>query len=148
MTDRKTDENGRGPRGRFVNSPGPGRRKGQPNKATASIREAMMRLANGNVGKVQGWLDKAAEKDPGKAADLFLRLAEFCVPKLQRSEHTGEDGGPIELKGTPADPALLAAMSELGARVRRLGAPTPAPKAAERASAAALPPPPAAIAGE
>jgi uncharacterized cupin superfamily protein len=34
--------------------------------------------------------------DPGKAAELTLKAMEFCVPKLGRLEHTGEDGGPVE----------------------------------------------------
>jgi hypothetical protein len=34
-------------------------------------------------------------RDPGKAAELSLRMAEFHIPKLGRTEVTGEDGGPV-----------------------------------------------------
>jgi len=33
---------------------------------------------------VEKWIRRTAEKDPGKAAELTLKLAEFCLPKLQR----------------------------------------------------------------
>jgi hypothetical protein len=38
------------------------------------------------------------ERNPGKAADLLLRMAEHFVPKLSRNEHTGPDGGPVPLE--------------------------------------------------
>lgn len=124
MTDKQTAPV-RGPRGRFLNAPGPGRVKGSTNKATAVVREAMMQLARGNVGKVQGWLEATAEKDPAKAAELFLRLVEFTVPKLSRSELTGEDGAPIRTQAV-ADDAVLQAIREIGERVRNVGVPPPA----------------------
>jgi hypothetical protein len=36
--------------------------------------------------------------DPGKAADLLIRMAEYHFPKLGRQEHTGEDGGSIVIE--------------------------------------------------
>lgn len=38
------------------------------------------------MGKVQSWLDAIAEKDPARALDLFVRLLEYHVPKLARTE--------------------------------------------------------------
>lgn len=38
----------------------------------------------GLVPDLQAWIRAAAKKDPGKGADLTLRLAEFYVPRLQR----------------------------------------------------------------
>jgi len=36
------------------------------------------------------------EKNPGKAADILIRMAEFHFPRIARSEITGQDGGPVE----------------------------------------------------
>lgn len=69
-----------------------GRKKGTPNKSTQDVREAIAVFAKGNVSRLQGWLDEIAEEDPGKAADLFLKLLEYHVPKLSRAEMTGADG--------------------------------------------------------
>jgi len=65
-----------------------GRSKGTPNKVTADVREAVARIAEANVEKLQTWLDAVAEKDPARALDLFVRLLEYHVPKLARTEST------------------------------------------------------------
>jgi hypothetical protein len=65
-----------------------GRSKGTPNKVTADVREAIATLAEANVGKCQTWLDTVAEKDPARALELFVRLLEYHVPKLARTEST------------------------------------------------------------
>src|SRR5262249_40658348 len=69
---------------------GGGSRKGIPNNVTAHVRQAIAAFAEDNVGKLQTWLDAVAEKDPAKAADLFVRVLEYHVPKLARSEVTQE----------------------------------------------------------
>lgn len=74
---------------------GKGRKKGVPNKLTADVREAIATLAQANVGRCQAWLDRIAVDDPDKAFDLYLKMLEYHVPKLARSEHTGEGGGPV-----------------------------------------------------
>jgi len=70
--------------------PGPGRPKGMPNRTTVAVREAIAAFAEANVDKLQIWLDKTAEKNPDKAADLFLRALEYFTPKLARTETTLE----------------------------------------------------------
>lgn len=64
-----------------------GRQKGTPNKSTVKVREAIAVFAEGNVGRLQEWLDEIAIDDPSKAADLYVKLLEYHVPKLSRS-HT------------------------------------------------------------
>ena len=78
--------------------PGPGRPAGAANKITMEARAAFNDLVTNNTSQLQTWLDKVAKKDPAKALHLFLSLAEFCLPKLNRTEHTGEGGGPIETR--------------------------------------------------
>lgn len=82
-----------------------GRPKGSPNRATADVRAAIATFAEGNAHKLQEWLDSVAEgsggnrPDPAKAADLYLRAIEYHIPKLARTEVTGNGGGPVEITG-------------------------------------------------
>lgn len=72
-----------------------GSRLGCPNKATAASREAIARLIDGNIPRVQRWLDEVYERDgPRAALGCLTDLIEYHVPKLARVEQTGLDGGP------------------------------------------------------
>lgn len=79
-----------------------GRVAGTPNKVTQEFRQTVTALLEKNAANVDLWLQKVAEgdgevkPDPGKALDLLAKLAEFAAPKLNRTEHTGKDGGDIE----------------------------------------------------
>lgn len=81
-----------------------GRQAGTPNKATREFRETVKKLLEDNSENVGRWLLLVAEgdgtengkPDPGKALDLMAKLAEFAAPKLNRTEVTGEGGGPID----------------------------------------------------
>lgn len=80
---------------------GPGRPKGMANKTTIQAREAIARFVDGNADRLQGWLDEiAADQGPVAAFKCFSDLLEYHVPKLARTEVTGADGGPQELKIT------------------------------------------------
>jgi len=68
---------------------GAGRPKGSPNKATKDVREAITLLAENNVHKLEEWIAQVAQKDPAKAADIFLRTIEYHIPKLARTEISG-----------------------------------------------------------
>lgn len=104
-----------------------GRAKGTPNKTTTDIREAFKRLIELNIPKFEGWLKAIAEgekadikdetgkviktviirkADPAKAMELMRDLAEYNIPKLARTELTGEGGGPVIVQSTPVDEAL------------------------------------------
>lgn len=86
-----------------------GRPKGVPNKATAMAREAIASFVDGNAHKMQEWLESVAngvydevnEKwitppNPSKAFELLQTVMEYHVPKLARTEHVGENSGPIK----------------------------------------------------
>lgn len=86
-----------------------GRPKGSPNKATARVREAIAKLAENNVDKMQGWLDQIAQDEkqgPAVAYRLLADMLEYHIPKLARTEHVGDGGGPVVIAATPQDERL------------------------------------------
>jgi hypothetical protein len=77
-----------------------GRTVGTPNKSTAKAREAIAAFVDGNAHLLQTWLEQIAVDDrygPKTAFECFMAVAEYHVPKLARTEHTGANDGPIEL---------------------------------------------------
>ncbi len=84
-----------------------GSRKGIPNKATANAREAIGRFVDGNADRLNGWLDEIYESDGPKAAfQCFADLIEYHVPKLARTEHVGDGGGPVRIVASSHDESL------------------------------------------
>ncbi len=79
---------------------GLGRPKGAPNKSTAAVREAIAKMAELNAPHFAMWLDQVAQKSPEKACDIYLRAIEYHIPKLARTEVTGQDGQPVALQVT------------------------------------------------
>lgn len=86
---------------------GRGRPKGAVNKATKAFRDTVNDLLEGNAENVSVWLQRVADgdgdqlkPDPKGALDILSKLAEFATPKLARTEHTGENSGPVEMKIT------------------------------------------------
>ena len=78
----------------------PNQGKRGPGKVTLQAREAIAKLADGNVDRLQGWLDDIAADDkqgPAVAFKLFMDVLEYHVPKLARTEHTGKDGDDIKV---------------------------------------------------
>lgn len=83
-----------------------GRSKGTPNKATATAREAIAKLADESAEEFLGWVKSVATDDPEAAAKLWLAAIEYHIPKLARSEHTGKDGGPLIIQASSTDEGL------------------------------------------
>ena len=81
---------------------GKGRPKGAVNKSTKVVREAIAELLNRNSAYMDRWLQRVAEgdeviglkPDPYKALDIMLKMSEYHIPKLARTEVTGIDGAP------------------------------------------------------
>lgn len=69
---------------------------GQASPHTKRARMAIAKLIDDNAEKLQSWLDQIAEQDGPKAAwNCFVDVIEYNLPKLARTEHTGENGGPV-----------------------------------------------------
>lgn len=77
---------------------GAGRPKGVPNKATSDARAAIAAFVDGNVERLNGWLDRIAEHEPKQAFDCFMSVIEYHIPKLARQEHVGKDGGALTVQ--------------------------------------------------
>jgi len=79
-----------------------GRVAGKPNAATVEFRETVTKLLSDNASNVAVWLAQVAEghgdtkADPARALDMLAKLAEYAAPKLNRTEHTGANGGPVD----------------------------------------------------
>ena len=73
-------------------NPGPGRPKGVPNKTTTRIKTAYAKLLEDNLDNMSGWLAEIAQRNPDKAVELMLKLSEYLIPKLARTEQVIEGG--------------------------------------------------------
>ena len=108
------------PKGTRPPNAGKGRKPGVPNKSTADIRAAVALLLEGNIDKLHNWLTAVAEGEkepalardgkplkyetgepvmrwrrepnPGGAMRLVMDRLEYHVPKLARTEMSGEAG--------------------------------------------------------
>jgi hypothetical protein len=69
-----------------------GRPKGTKNKNTKIVRQAFQQLTEDNLENMTIWLSQVASEDPSKALDIMLRLSEYIIPKLARTEVTGSEG--------------------------------------------------------
>lgn len=74
-------------------------RKGCPNRTTQAAREVVTQFVEGNLDRLQQWLDQVAggvyseeegkwivRPDPEKAFGMIVALMEFHIPKLARTD--------------------------------------------------------------
>ena len=81
-----------------------GRPPGTPNKATTQAREAIALFVDANAHRLTQWLDEVAhgipsqdvKPNPAKAFELFQSVVEYHIPKLARTELTGDPEHPVQ----------------------------------------------------
>ena len=85
---------------------GAGRPRGIPNKATSNAREAIAAFVEGNVDRLNGWLDQIAETDgPLAAFKCVSDILEYHVPKLSRMDNTHSGNINVSVTtGVPVEP--------------------------------------------
>lgn len=69
-----------------------GRVKGSVNKASADVKAAIAAFTSANVDKLDEWLNSI--DDPHKRLDLYFKALEYTMPKLARTELTGDKEAP------------------------------------------------------
>lgn len=71
-----------------------GRPKGSKNFVKGNVREILANFVEHNAAGAQVLYDRVAKTSPAKALDILVKVAEFVIPKLNRTEVTME-GSPL-----------------------------------------------------
>ena len=67
-----------------------GRPKGALNRSTEMMKLTLARAANKTLDNLSDDLEKIRKKDPEKAIELALKVMEYVLPKLSRTEMKAE----------------------------------------------------------
>lgn len=65
------------------NKLGTGRPQGKMNRSTEQAKLTLARLANKGLDNITEDIDKIREQNPIKAAEIYIKLLEYVVPKLK-----------------------------------------------------------------
>jgi arginine utilization protein RocB len=67
-----------------------GRPKGALNRSTEEMKLTIARAVNNTLNTISKDLEEIKKRDPEKAIDLALKLMEYSLPKLSRTEMRAE----------------------------------------------------------
>ena len=67
-----------------------GRPPGALNRSTEQMKLTLARAANNTLNNIAEDLEKIRKKDPEKAIELSLKMMEYVLPKLARTEMRAE----------------------------------------------------------
>jgi hypothetical protein len=67
-----------------------GRPKGAINRSTEMMKLTIARAVDNTLNTLSADLEKIRKEDPERAIELALKLMEFTLPKLSRTEFKGE----------------------------------------------------------
>jgi hypothetical protein len=68
----------------------PGRPKGALNRSTEEAKLTIARAVNATLNTLSADLEKIRKNDPERAIELSLKLMEYMLPKLSRTEMKAE----------------------------------------------------------
>ncbi len=80
---------------------GKGRPAGVPNRVTGDLRAVLGAFVAHNLADAQAMFDRVAEDEPARALELLVRVCEFVLPKLQRTEVHDDRPSPLGLLMAP-----------------------------------------------
>jgi hypothetical protein len=69
----------------------------QIEKQEITVRDDMREFLLHNSKDIQVLFDRVAQKNPAKALDIYKDMAEFVIPRLQRSDSKIERAAPIQV---------------------------------------------------
>lgn len=72
-----------------------GKLPGTKHVKTVDFRAAVQMLIDKKSEKLDKWIDRIAVKNPARAVECIVALAEFSTPKLSRVTHTGDVDAPV-----------------------------------------------------
>lgn len=69
-----------------------GRPKGTKNQFTLELKNAFKLVLTNKMPELERYIDRVAEEDPAKAADLIIKLTERFLPRIAQTQVTNENG--------------------------------------------------------
>jgi hypothetical protein len=67
-----------------------GRKKGIPNKSTAEIKEIITRVVGNQLDMLEDDLKKIRKESPARAAEIYMKMVDYVLPKQSKIELEGE----------------------------------------------------------
>ena len=65
-----------------------GRPKGSSNTDTSLVKEVYGQVVNANLENVNEWIQEVGITNPFQAIKLILKMSDYVLPKLSRTEYT------------------------------------------------------------
>ena len=65
-----------------------GRPKGSSNTDTSLVKEVYGQVVNTNLENVNDWIEEVGNTNPFQAIKLILKMSDYVLPKLSRTEYT------------------------------------------------------------
>jgi hypothetical protein len=94
-----------------------GRPPGSVNRITADLRKYIFGVIEEEMPNLQTYIKRTAVRNPEGAAKLVLGLIDYCLPKLNRVEHTGKDGEDLAVTAAKLAEAVTTAPSAADAAI-------------------------------
>lgn len=78
-----------------------GRQKGTANKITTDTKTIISFVVNKHSGKADAALQQVLDDDPARFLEIWVKMAEYCLPKLARQvDKNGDDVAPASITVT------------------------------------------------